>query len=186
MSFSFKKLGIPEVILIEPKVFSDSRGFFMETYKHSEFSDYGIEDVFVQGNHSKSEIKGIIRGLHFQQAPMAQAKLVRVIAGSIFDVAVDIRLGSPTYKQWVARTLSAANKEMLYMPAGFAHGFCVLEPNTEVIYKCSKIYSPEHDKGILYNDESIAVDWPIKQAKLSEKDRALPLLKEIEGCFKHE
>ena len=179
MPFNFKKLEIPEVILIEPSVFSDDRGFFLETYKYEDFSENGIEERFIQDNHSKSVKKGVLRGLHFQTNPMAQSKLVRVIEGSIFDVAVDIRKDSATYGKWVGVTLSADNKNMLYVPRGFAHGFCTLEDNTEVIYKCTNVYSQEHDNGIIWNDENISIEWPCKDPILSDKDKKWPGLKEV-------
>lgn len=181
MPFNFKKLEIPDVILIEPKVFADERGFFVETYKESDFSEAGIAVKFVQDNHSKSVAKGILRGLHFQKEPAFQAKLVRVIAGSIFDVAVDIRKSSPTFGRWVSAHLSGENKNMLYVPVGFAHGFCTLEENTEVIYKCSRVYSAECDRGILWNDKDINIEWPVKEPILSKKDENWPLLKDAKG-----
>lgn len=136
MPFRFQRLEIPEVILVEPVLFCDERGFFMETYKFSDFSAFGIKERFVQDNHSRS-IKGVLRGLHYQNPPRAQGKLVRVIRGEVFDVAVDIRKGSPTYGRWVGVVLSEENKLMLYVPPGFAHGFCVLSEVTEVVYKCT-------------------------------------------------
>ena len=181
MSFSFKRLKIPEVILIEPTVLGDERGFFMESYKYTDFADFGIKERFVQDNHSKSVTKGVLRGLHFQKKPMGQAKLVRAIAGSIFDAAVDIRKNSPTYGKWVSALLSAENKKMLYIPLGFAHGFCTLEENTEVIYKCSDIYSAEHECGIIWNDKDININWPIENPILSEKDSKLPTLDKVDS-----
>lgn len=169
MSFIFKKLKIPEVILIEPKSFPDKRGFFMETYKHSEFAKSGIKEKFVQENHSYSK-QNVLRGLHYQIAPRAQAKLVRCVLGKIFDVAVDIRKNSPTYKKWVGVVLSAKNKKEILIPKGFAHGFCVLSKQAEIIYKTSSEYSPRHEKGIIYNDPKISIKWPIKKPLISEKD----------------
>ncbi|HPU44322.1 MAG TPA: dTDP-4-dehydrorhamnose 3,5-epimerase, partial [Dictyoglomaceae bacterium] len=160
MPFNFIKLEIPEVILIEPTVFSDERGFFIETYKLSEFKKNGIDYDFVQDNHSKSK-KGVLRGLHYQLKPMEQGKLVRCIKGRIWDVAVDIRKGSPTYRKWVAVELSEDNKKMLWIPQGFLHGFVALEDNTEIIYKVTKEYSKEHDRGIFWNDPEINIKWPI-------------------------
>ncbi|MBU0683339.1 MAG: dTDP-4-dehydrorhamnose 3,5-epimerase, partial [Candidatus Omnitrophica bacterium] len=151
MPFSFKPLKIREVVLIEPGIFEDARGFFVETYKLTDFSEFGIKNRFVQENHSKSCAKGVLRGLHFQIPPMAQAKLIKVLKGSILDVAVDIRNNSPSFGKWVSAVLSSDNKKMLYIPEGFAHGFCTLEENVEVLYKCSEVYSPEHDRGILWN-----------------------------------
>ncbi|RLB10630.1 MAG: dTDP-4-dehydrorhamnose 3,5-epimerase [Deltaproteobacteria bacterium] len=182
MPFSFKKLRIPELILIEPKVFTDKRGFFLESYKYSDFKKMGIEAHFLQDNHSYSK-KGVIRGLHYQNPPKAQGKLVRVIAGEVFDVAVDIRKGSPTYGKWEAVILSADNKRMLYIPAGFAHGFCVLSESAEVLYKSTDEYAPEYEAGIVWNDPDINIDWPIKDPILSEKDLSLPVLKNADNRF---
>jgi len=182
MPFIFKRLEIPDVILIEPKIFEDGRGFFMETYKHSEFKKNGIEYEFVQDNHSKSK-KGVLRGLHYQLKPMEQGKLVRCIRGKIWDVAVDIRKGSPWYGKWVAVELSEDNKLMLWIPPGFAHGFVALEDNTEVVYKVTKEYAPELDRGIIWNDPDIGINWPIEEPILSEKDKKLPKLKEAENNF---
>jgi len=173
MSFTFTRLTLPDIILIEPQAFLDERGFFMESYKHSEFSAFGIKERFVQDNHSRST-KGVLRGLHYQKSPKAQGKLVRVVVGEIFDVAVDIRLGSPTYGKWVGEVLSADNKRMLYIPPGFAHGFCVLSEGAEVLYKTTEEYSPEHDAGIIWNDPEIGIQWPIEHPILSEKDARLP------------
>jgi len=183
MPFNFKKLEIPEVILIKPTVFTDERGFFAEMYKKSDFVDFGIKEEFVQENHSRSTAKGVLRGLHFQIPPKAQAKLVRVIFGSIFDVAVDIRKNSPTFGKWVSAVLSGENKDMLYVPEGFAHGFCTLEKNTEVIYKCTEIYSPGHDRGIIWNDPALAITWPVEKPVLSEKDKVWSLLKDAGDTF---
>ena len=177
MSFTFTHLAIPDVILIEPRVFPDERGFFMESYKYSEFSAFGIKERFVQDNHSHST-KGVLRGLHYQKAPKAQGKLVRVVVGEIFDVGVDIRKGSPTYGKWVGEVLSAENKRMLYIPAGFAHGFCVLSKEAEVLYKTTEEYAPEYDAGIIWNDPKIGIQWPIEHPILSNKDAALPMLRE--------
>jgi len=175
MPFVFKRLEIPDLILIEPKVFEDERGFFLEAYKYSDFQAFGISEHFLQDNHSRSA-KGVLRGLHYQNPPKAQGKLIRVIAGEIFDVAVDIRKGSPTYGKWVGLILSAQNKKMLYVPPGFAHGFCVLSDVAEVLYKTTDEYSPKYEAGILWNDPDIGITWPIKDPILSEKDkRWLPL-----------
>ena len=183
MPFQFKRLEIPEVVLIEPKVFQDQRGFFIEAYKHSDFLKFGIVLHFVQDNHSKSIVKGVIRGLHFQKKSMAQAKLIRVLAGSIFDVAVDIRKNSPTYSKWISVMLSAENKSVLYIPEGFAHGFCTLQDNTEIVYKCTNEYSVEHDRGIIWNDLTINIDWPVKNPILSKRDNSWPHLFEAESDF---
>ena len=182
MPFKFTRLEIPEVILIEPKVFQDERGFFMEVYKTSDFAQFGIKDNFVQDNHSCSA-RGTLRGLHYQKHPMAQAKLVRCVRGAIFDVAVDIRKGSPIYGKWVGVILSATNKKMLYVPVGFAHGFLALEDESEVIYKVSNLYSPEHEAGIIWNDPEIDIKWPWDNPILSERDKTWPPLKEADNNF---
>ncbi len=175
MPFIFTKTEIPEVIVVQPRVFPDARGEFVEVYKKSEFEAAGITDAFVQTNYSKSQ-KGVLRGMHYQTAPVAQAKLVRVISGSVFDVAVDIRKDSPTFGKWVAVTLSAKEKNMLYIPEGFAHGFCVLEDDTEMVYNCSKEYSPEHERGIIWNDPQVGIIWPIQDPILVERDAGYPPL----------
>jgi len=186
MPFQFTKLDIPQVILIKPKVFSDERGFFMETYKYSDFAEIGINEQFIQSNHSKSVSKGVVRGLHFQKKPFEQAKLIRTVTGSIFDIAVDIRKNSPTYGKYVFTVLSAENKEILYIPAGFAHGFCTLEEGTEIVYECSKAYSPEHDRGIIWNDRDINIEWPVEKPILSGKDQHWTTLKEVDNNFIYE
>jgi len=175
MSFIFKKLKIPEVILIEPKSFPDKRGFFMETYKQSEFAKSGIKEKFVQENHSQSK-KNVLRGLHYQDRPKAQAKLVRCVSGEIFDVAVDIRKNSPTYGKWVGVVLSEKNKKEIFIPEGFAHGFCVLSEKAEIIYKTSREYSPKYEKGVIWNDPAINIKWPVKNPLISEKDSQWPTL----------
>ncbi len=182
MPFNFKRLEIPDVILIEPKVFGDERGFFMETYKASDFKKNGIEYDFVQDNHSKSQ-RGVLRGLHYQLKPMDQGKLVRCVRGRIWDVAVDIRKGSPWFGKWVAVELSEENKLMLWVPPGFAHGFVALEDGTEVMYKVTNEYAPELDRGIIWNDPDLAIDWPIENPVLSEKDKKLPKFKDAENNF---
>jgi len=177
--FKFTKTAIPEVILIEPEIFGDNRGFFLETYKKSEFAKNGINVDFVQDNHSKSKT-GVLRGLHFQVGESAQAKLVRCISGEIFDVAVDIRKDSPTFLKWVGYILSAENKNQLFIPAdGFAHGFCVLSEEAEIAYKCSKEYDPKSERGIIWNDELIGIKWPIKDPILSDKDLKNITIKDI-------
>ena len=177
MPFHFTKLKIPEVILIEPKVFTDNRGFFMETYKHSDFSSAGIKEYFLQDNLSTSS-KDVLRGLHYQTSPMGQGKLVRSSSGEIFDVAVDIRRESPTFKEWVGVKLSAENRLMLYIPPGFAHGFLVLSETAEIIYKCTKEYSPANERGIIWNDPDINITWPVEKPQLSDKDVLNPLLRD--------
>lgn len=182
MPFEFEKLEIPDVVLVKPKVFGDDRGFFMETFKQSDFERHGITLDFVQDNHSKSN-KGVVRGLHYQLNPKAQGKLVRVSRGKLVDVVVDIRKGSPYYGQWVSAELSEKNKHMLWVPHGFAHGVCILEDDTHLLYKATGEYSPEHDRGILWNDSEIGVNWPIDKPLLSEKDRAQPLLHDADNNF---
>ena len=182
MPFAFKSLDIPGVALIEPKVFEDERGFFMETYKMPDFVAAGVKANFVQDNHSRS-VKGILRGLHYQKPPFAQGKLVRAVIGKIFDVAVDIRKGSPTWGKWVGVILSEENKNLLYIPTGFAHGFCVLSEVAEVIYKTTNVYSAEAEAGIIWNDEDFNIEWPVKEPILSEKDKKLPTLKNADIKF---
>ncbi len=184
MPFIFKKLSIPEVVLIKPKVFRDGRGFFMETYKYSDFARMGIKEYFVQDNYSKS-LKGILRGLHFQKNPNAQGKLVLCLKGKIFDAAVDIRKGSPAFGQWVGAELSEENNLILYVPSGFAHGFVVLSETADVIYKCTREYSPEDDRGIIWNDPDINIHWPVKDPVLSEKDKNHPALKDADINFEY-
>ena len=179
---NFQRLEIPELMLIEPMVFEDERGFFMETYKHSAFQSYGIPERFVQDNHSKS-IKSVLRGLHYQKNPKAQGKLVRVVVGEIFDVAVDIRKDSPTYGKWVGVVLSAQNRQMLYVPPAFAHGFCALSDVAEVIYKTTDEYAPEAERGIVWNDPDLGITWPVDQPIVSAKDAVLPRFEAAENEF---
>lgn len=174
---------LPEVILIETKVFQDSRGWFLESYSARRMNELGITNVFVQDNHSYSRGKGVVRGLHFQDEPMAQAKLVRCTVGSMFDVAVDIRKGSPRYGKWMGYELSAENKRQLFIPKGFAHGFVTLEEECEVQYKVDAPYSPQHERGIRFNDEDIGVEWGVTDAQLSEKDQRAPSLRESRCSF---
>lgn len=173
MPFRFKRLEIEDVVLIEPVVFPDGRGFFMETYKQSEFSAFGIRERFVQDNHSSSA-KGVLRGLHYQREPMAQGKLIRCIQGAIFDVAVDIRRDSPSFGRWISVELSAENRLMLYVPPGFAHGFMVLSEMAEILYKCTREYSPQDEEGIIWNDPDISIVWPLANPVLSVKDMGYP------------
>ncbi|MDA8171758.1 MAG: dTDP-4-dehydrorhamnose 3,5-epimerase [Nitrospiraceae bacterium] len=186
MPFTFKRLDIPDVVLIGPRVFGDERGFFLETYKRSEFSGAGIRSDFVQGNHSRSK-KGVLRGLHFQLAPRAQGKLVRVVCGAVFDVAVDIRKGSPWFGRWAGAVLSGENRLMLWVPPGFAHGFLTLEDDTDVLYSTTDEYSPEHESGIAWNDPEIAIKWPAEikngNPEVSDRDARLPLLRETRNDF---
>jgi len=169
MPSKFLRMNIPDVVLIEPRIFSDSRGFFVELFKSSDFQANGVTTNFVQVNNSRSQ-KNVLRGLHYQMAPKPQAKLISVVHGEIFDVAVDIRRGSPTYGKWTGERLSAINKRMLFVPEGFAHGFCVLSDEAEVIYYCSREYAPDLERSILWNDPTIAIDWPVKEPVLSIKD----------------
>lgn len=184
MPFRFTRTAIPDVVIIEPPVFSDERGFFMETYKRSEFAAYGIAENFVQCNHSKSE-RGILRGLHYQKHPKAQAKLVRAASGEIYDVVVDLRSGSPTYAQWFGATLSAENRKMLYVPGGFAHGFCVTSTEAEILYMATAEYAPELEAGVIWNDSELAIDWPVAEPVLSRRDRAWPALKFADRNFNY-
>ena len=180
MPFEFLPQKIKEVILVQPKVFEDKRGFFLECYKKNDFVKNGIDVEFTQDNHSKSFAK-VLRGLHFQTAPYEQAKLVRCVKGKIYDVAVDIRPNSPTFKQYIKVELSEENKNLLYIPEGFAHGFVVLSEEAEICYKVSGEYNANADSGIFWADDEIAIDWGIDfEPILSDKDKNLPMLKEIE------
>jgi len=176
-------LKLNGALLLEPKVHGDHRGFFMESYNDSLFKQNGINYNFIQDNHSLSAEPGVLRGLHYQLNPKAQTKLVRVLTGAIYDVIVDIRKNSPTFGQWVGVILSEHNKRQLLVPKGFAHGFCTLVPNTQVLYKVDEYYSPEHDRGILWNDPALGIDWPTSQPILSDKDQRHPLLKDAEMNF---
>ena len=180
MPFEFKRLEIPEVVLIISKQFSDKRGYFEELYKESDFKNY-VPCNFPQINHSFSK-KGVLRGLHFQLNPYAQGKLVTVISGKIFDVAVDLRVGSPTYKKWVGVELTPG--KLLWIPAGFAHGFYALE-DSHVVYMVTKEFSKDHDSGIIWNDDEINVKWPTNYPILSDKDSNLPRLRESKANFKY-
>lgn len=175
---------IPGLFVFEPKVFEDERGYFYESYNANIFAEKNINLNFVQDNQSKSSY-GVLRGLHFQLEPMAQAKLVRVISGEVLDVAVDLRLGSPTYKQHFSIALNADNRKQLYIPKGFAHGFVVLSETAEFFYKCDNFYSKEHDGGIAFNDPTLNIDWQLPDDVLviSQKDRNLPLLNEARLNF---
>ena len=183
-----KRLDIPEVLLITPKQFGDDRGFFSETYNTQSFAAAGIDLNFVQDNHSLSVPKGTLRGLHFQKPPMAQDKLVRCIRGSILDVAVDIRRGSPTYGQHVSAVISAENWTQILVPKGFAHAFLTLEPYTEVVYKVTELYSRECDANILWSDPALKINWEVghDDVVLSEKDADAPLLSHIDPGFEYE
>lgn len=182
MPFQFQPLAIPEVILIETRIFRDARGFFMETYKQPDFAEHGISERFVQDNCSHSA-RGVVRGLHYQLNPHAQGKLLTAVQGEIFDVAVDIRRGSPTYGEWVGEVLAAGNGRMLYIPPGFAHGFCVLSESATLIYKCTDTFDPQCERGIIWNDADIGIDWPVKNPILSERDQTLPPLQDAPNNF---
>ncbi len=179
----FKTLAIPGPVLIQPKMIGDERGFFMEAFKDGWFRENVADIAFVQDNQSLSRETGTIRGLHYQTEPFAQGKLVRCLKGAIFDVAVDIRPESPNFGKWIGETLTAARGEQLWVPVGFAHGFCTLEPDTEVFYKVTKPYSAPHDAGIAFDDLEIGVDWPIdsRRAILSAKDRHQPPLASLKA-----
>ncbi len=178
------KLAIPDVLKITPRRFGDHRGFFAETYSARAYAEAGITDDFVQDNHSLSAQVGTVRGLHFQAPPHAQAKLVRCGRGAIFDLAVDVRKGSPTYGQWVGAELSADNGVQLYVPVGFAHGFATLQPDSEIVYKCSDYYAPETEGALIWNDSEVGIEWPdIGEAVLSEKDAVAPTLADFESPF---
>ena len=169
--------SLPEILIIEPSVFQDERGFFMEIYQQRRYTEAGIESVFVQDNLSYS-VRGTLRGLHYQ-VKQVQAKLIQVIEGTIFDVALDIRRGSPSFGQWTSVHLSAENKRQLFLPQGFAHGFCVLSESAQVVYKCTDYYAAEDEGGVLWSDPALAIDWPISKPLLSEKDSQLPFLADI-------
>ncbi|HYH36949.1 MAG TPA: dTDP-4-dehydrorhamnose 3,5-epimerase [Azospirillum sp.] len=178
-------LDIPDVKIIRPKKFGDHRGFFSETYTKKTFEAAGLQYDFVQDNHSLSAEVGTVRGLHFQLPPFAQDKLVRVVRGAILDVAVDIRKSSPTFGRHVSAVVSAAEWNQILVPVGFAHGFCTLEPDTEVIYKVTNYYSPEHDRGLLWNDPELGITWPVSadKARLSDKDHKHPTLAWLGDLF---
>jgi dTDP-4-dehydrorhamnose 3,5-epimerase len=176
--------ALPGVKILTPARFGDHRGFFAETYNRRVYEDLGINVEFVQDNHSLSASAGTVRGLHFQAPPHAQAKLVRCGRGAIFDIAVDIRKGSPTYGQWVGYELSAENGAQLYVPVGFAHGFVTLLPDSEIIYKCSDYYAPETEGAVRWDDPAIGIDWPLEgDAILSSKDADAPLLSNLNSPF---
>lgn len=181
----FERCEIPEVVLLSPKIFSDTRGFFSEVYTRKALAEIGIAEEFVQDNHSSSVRVGTVRGLHFQRQPFAQAKLVRVTRGRILDVALDLRRTSPTFGRHVMRELSAVDWAQLYIPVGFAHAFCTLEPDTEVVYKVSEYYAPQADAGILWSDPALGLAFPVapEDAVVSDKDARLPLLEDAGDLF---
>ena len=182
MPFDYQRIEIPGPILVRPKVFGDGRGFFLELYKHSDFVHGGIREQMVQDNYSRS-VRGVLRGLHFQKDPMAQGKLVLCLKGKIFDVAVDIRKGSPHYGRWASVDLSEENRLMLYVPPGFAHGFQVLSDSADVLYKCTEEYSVADDRGIIWNDPVINIAWPLGDPLLSPKDKVHPFLRDADNNF---
>jgi dTDP-4-dehydrorhamnose 3,5-epimerase len=183
-----RNLSLPGVILLRPRRFADARGYFTETYNEKAFQAAGIAARFVQDNQSFSARRGTIRGLHFQLPPAAQAKLVRVLHGSVYDVAVDLRAGSPNYGRWVAETLTAEGGEQLFVPRGFAHAFCTLKPDTLVAYKVDEFYVPASDSGLIWNDPTLAIEWPVAQSEvvLSEKDLKLGRFADFVSPFKDE
>jgi dTDP-4-dehydrorhamnose 3,5-epimerase len=183
-----KTTAIPGILLLRPRYFHDTRGYFVETYSVRSMQRAGLTAVFVQDNQSLSLKRGTIRALHFQVPPKPQAKLVRVVCGSIYDVAVDLRGGSPTYGRWVAETLTASAGEQLFIPRGFAHGFCTLEANTEVAYKVDDYYAPEWEQGLAWDDPSLAIDWParVEDAILSDRDRKLGRFADFVSPFNYE
>ena len=170
--------SIPDVLLIEPDVFADARGFFMESWHAQKYAEQGLDISFVQDNHSRSS-RGVLRGLHYQ-LERPQGKLVRVVSGTVFDVAVDIRKGSPTFGQWEGAELSGDNHRQLYVPPGFAHGFCVLSESADFLYKCTDFYAPQDEHGILWNDPDIGIDWPGDAFAISDKDAGNSLLRDMD------
>jgi len=180
-----ERLRVPDLILVTPPRFGDSRGFFSEVFNAARFAEAGIDMPFMQDNQSLSQERGVIRGLHCQIAPHPQGKLVRCVKGAIWDVAVDARRGSPTFGQWAAAELSAENWAQLWVPPGFLHGFCTLQPATEVIYKVTDVYDRPSERGVVWNDPDLALPWPVQEAEavLSEKDRVLPRWAEAPALF---
>lgn len=184
MPFEFEPLKeLPDVILVKPRVFRDQRGWLIESYKKSDFERAGIVADFVQDNHSRSVGRGAVRGLHYQKEPKAQGKLVRCTRGEVFDVVVDIRVGSPTFGRFAQASLSEENCHMLWVPPGFAHGFCALTDVAEIQYKITAEYSPEHDRSILWNDPAIGIHWPVTDPVLSDKDAKAPTLAKADNNF---
>ena len=177
MPFDFEELALPGLVLVKPRIFKDPRGFFLEAYKRGDFEKAGIFGEFVQDNHSRS-VKDVLRGLHFQKKDSAQGKLIRCISGRIFDVAADIRRGSPSFGKCAALELNETNAHILYIPPGFAHGFLVVSETAEIIYKCTREYDPAAEAGIIWNDPQLNISWPVKDPILSDKDRKNPLLKD--------
>ncbi len=177
------KTKLDGVIIIEPDIFGDNRGFFMESWNKEKMAELGLDYDFVQDNHSKSTVKGTLRGIHFQKGDKAQAKLVRCVKGAVLDVAVDLRQSSPTFKQWVGVELSEKNKKQLLIPRGFGHGFVTLTNDVEFLYKADNYYAPEADAGIRWNDPEICVEWGVENPILSEKDKKNPFLKDCDELF---
>jgi len=182
MSFQFERLEIPDVILVRPKRHGDARGYFQETWRKSAFATAGIATTFVQDNLARST-RGVLRGLHYQLPPAAQAKLIGVVTGRVWDVAVDLRRGSATYGRWVGRTLDAESGELLWIPEGFAHGYLVLSDVADLAYKVTAEYAPQLDRGVRWDDPALAIEWPVANPILSEKDRGLPTLERAENTF---
>lgn len=185
MSLEIQQLGVPEIKVLRPRKSTDSRGFFSETYNKKTLEEVGLTPQFVQDNHVLSVSAGVVRGLHFQTHPFAQDKLVRVVRGRIFDVAVDVRRNSPTFGKWVSAEISADAWNQIFIPVGFAHGLCTLEPNTEVIYKVTNYYSAPHDFGILWNDPDLGISWPVsaEHVSISDKDAKQPRLRDAVHLF---
>lgn len=184
MPFRFNQTGIPDVMVIEPQVFPDARGFFAETYKRSVFAAHGVAETFVQCNQSKSS-KGILRGLHYQKHPRAQSKLVWAVSGEIYDVVVDLRRDAPTYGKWMAVTLSADNKKILYIPTGFAHGYCVSSEEAEIVYMTTQEYAPDLEAGVIWSDSELAIDWPIREPQISDRDKGWPGFRDADHGFRY-
>jgi len=182
MPFEFVPLGLAGLILVKPRVYGDDRGFFLELYKHTDYRAAGITDPLVQDNFSRSA-RGVLRGLHYQKLPKAQGKLVTCLRGAIYDVAVDIRRGSASFGKWVGVELSEANRHLLYVPPGYAHGFQVKSESAEVLYKCTDEYAPNEDRGILWSDPDLAIAWPISDPVLSDKDSVHPRLRDADINF---
>ena len=182
MPFIFEDTALQDVKIVTPRVFPDGRGSFLESYKRTDFVKAGIDEDFVQDNHSKSA-GGVIRGLHYQKAPHAQAKLLRCVIGSIYDVVVDMRKGSPTFGKWVGVELSADNHKMIFVPEGFAHGFAALSEHVEILYKVSKEYCKAAEGGVIWNDPNLGIEWRMKEPTLSEKDAILPSFEQADNNF---
>ncbi|UCD63279.1 MAG: dTDP-4-dehydrorhamnose 3,5-epimerase [Candidatus Zixiibacteriota bacterium] len=178
--------GLSGVFIIEPRVIKDNRGFFMECYVRRHFERLGVSVEFIQDNHSLSVAKGTVRGMHYQLPPEDQAKLVRVVRGEILNVIVDIRIGSPTYRRWEGVVLSAENRKMLFIPTGFANGYCTLAANTEVCYKVDRYYAPELDRAFRWNDPEIGIEWPVSDPVLSDRDRRAPAFADADNNFRYE